>query len=363
MKAIIWDGGDYPKSLSYKDFKDPTPSPGWAIVRTMAAGICGSDKELILGHTRYMVPDRNLPAILGHENAGIVVEVGQGVKRVKPGDRVAVEPIHGCIEFGGSCRMCRIGKYQLCESGLTIVGLPYTKIIHGGFGEYSQVHETRLFPIPDHLSYEEAAMLDVLGCGIHASGIGDPALGKTAVVMGCGVIGLDLIQCLKAKGITDIIAVAKHEFQADCAKRLGARDTVLIGKGIDPVKEVMRLTAAWGVDIAYECVGGQTDTVDECVAMCGFNGNVVVLGGASTPRPIDIQILLRREAHILTSNCYSTAGSRREFEIGLKLLSEGRVDHKTLITHRYSPEDYKQAFEVAVQKGQHSALKTVFVRS
>lgn len=329
MKAIIWDGGDYPKSLTYKDFKDPTPSPGWVIVRTMAAGICGSDKELILGHTRYMVPDNNLPAILGHENAGIVVEVGEGVKRVKPGDRVAVEPIHGCIEFGGSCRMCRIGKYQLCKSGLTIVGIPFSKIIHGGFGEYSQVHQTKLFPIPDHLSFEEAAMLDILGCGIYASGIGNPGLGKSAVVVGCGVIGLDLIQCLKAKGLTDIIAVTKFEFQGDCAKRMGASDVILIGKGIDPVKEVMRITGGGGVDMAYECVGGHTDTVDECVAMCGFNGNVVVLGGASTPRPIDIQILLRKEATILTSNCYSTAGSRREFEIGLKLLAEGRVDHKS----------------------------------
>lgn len=145
MKAIIWDGKDYPASLSYQTYKDPVPPPGWAIVKTMAAGICGSDKDLILGNTRYMVPDRNLPAILGHENAGIVVEIGEGVTRVKPGDRVAVEPTHGCIEFGGSCRMCRIGKYQLCESGLTHVGLPFTKMIPGGFGEYSQVHELGCF--------------------------------------------------------------------------------------------------------------------------------------------------------------------------------------------------------------------------
>ena len=102
MNAIIWDGGTYPDSLSYQEFDIPKVTSGWVRFNTKAAGICGSDLHYLLGHTRHLIPDKNLPSIIGHENAGVVVEVGEGITTVKEGDRVAVEPLHGCVEFGDS---------------------------------------------------------------------------------------------------------------------------------------------------------------------------------------------------------------------------------------------------------------------
>jgi L-iditol 2-dehydrogenase len=362
MKAIVWDGSAYPDSLSYRDFDVPTPDPGWVRFSTKAAGICGSDVHLIVGDTRYLVPDRNLPAVLGHENAGVVIEVGESVVGLEPGDRVAVEPIHGCTEFGGSCPMCRTGRYQLCQSGLTHVGMPLTRMIPGGFGEFSVAHASRLFHIPDHVTFEEAALLDILAVNVHAVNIGRPQIGMSAAVVGCGVVGLDQIQCLRVVGVSDIIAVAKYAFQADLARQLGAKEVVVLGEGVDPVAEVMELTGGWGVDQVYECVGGHTDAVAESVSICCYGGVVVMLGGASRPRPIDLQDMLLKEVHILSSNSYSTAGYKREFQIAMDLLRDGTVDHRGLVTHRFSPQEYRKAFEVAIHKSQYGAIKPMFIR-
>ena len=362
MKAIVWDGTDYPDSLSYRDFDIPTPDPGWVLFNTKAVGICGSDLHLLLGHTRYLVPEHNFPAVLGHENAGVVVDVGEGVETFKPGDRVAVEPIHGCTEFGGGCPMCRSGRYQLCQSGLTHVGMPLTRMIPGGFGEYSVAHESRLFHIPEHVSFEEAALLDILAVNVHGVNIGRPHIGMSAVVLGCGVVGLDQIQCLRVAGVTDILAVAKYEFQAKAAKQVGAREVVILREGIDPVEEVMKLTGHWGVDQVYECVGGNTDAVAQSVSMCCMGGNVIMLGGASRPRPIDLQDMLLKEVNILSSNSYSTDGYKREFQIAMDMLRDGLVDHKSLVTHRFAPEDYRQAFEIAIEKSRYQTIKAVFIR-
>ena len=363
MKAIIWDGTTYPDSLFYDDFDIPAPAPGWVLVNTKAVGICGSDLHLILGDTRYLVPDHNLPAVMGHENAGVVVELGEGVTGFEPGDRVAFEPIHGCTEFGDTCPMCRIGKYQLCQKGLTHVGLPLTRMIPGGFGEYSVVHHTRLFHIPDHVTYEEAALLDILAVNVHAAKIGRPGVGDSTVVMGCGVVGLDMIQCLCIEGVSHIIAVAKYEFQAEVAQQLGATEVIVLHKGVNPVEEVMKLTNGWGVDQVYECVGGHTDAVNQSLAMCAPNGNVIMLGGASRPRPIDLQTMLLKEVNILSSNSYCTYGPKREFQIAMDMLRDGLVDHKPLITHKFAPPEYRQAFETAINKGQFRTIKTLLVRN
>ncbi|HHW47583.1 MAG TPA: alcohol dehydrogenase catalytic domain-containing protein [Clostridiaceae bacterium] len=362
MKAIIWDGGDFPDSLRYGDFDIPEPGPGWVLVNNKVVGICGSDIHILIGDTKYLVPKKNFPAVLGHENAGAVVKTGEGVTSVKPGDRVAVEPIHGCIEFGGNCPMCRIGKYQLCQSGLTHVGMPLTRMLPGGYGEYSIVHESHLFHIPEGVTFEEAALLDILAVNVHAVNIGQPKLGDSVAVIGCGIVGLDMIQCLKAVGITNIIAVAKYEFQAEIAKLLGAKETIILNNGMDPIKEVMKITGGWGVDQVYECVGGNTDAVSQSISICCPGGKVIMLGGASKPRAIDLQGMLLKEINLLSSNSYSTFGTVREFQIAINMLQDGQVNHKCLVTHRFLHEDYLKAFETVMSKENTNVIKAVFVR-
>lgn len=362
MKAIVWDGRNFPEGLQYLDYEIPEPGPGWVLVRNIAAGICGSDLHYLLGYTRHLIPDKNLPAILGHENASIVVKCGDGVTTVKPGERVAVEPLHGCIQFGQTCPMCQIGKYHLCQNGLTHVGIPLVRMLPGGYGEYSIVHETRLFHIPETVTFEEAAMLDILAVGVHAAKIIKPGVGDTAVVMGCGVIGLDMIQCLKAEGLRDIIAIAKYEFQADMARKLGASETIVLDPGVDPVKEVMRMTDGWGVDQIYECVGGGSDAIEESIKMARIGGNVVMLGLFNGQRPVDLLTMLLKEVNIISANSYSTSGYQREFQIALDMLKNGQVDHKSMVSGKFDPSDYEEAISTAIAKGKKVSFKTMFIR-
>jgi threonine dehydrogenase-like Zn-dependent dehydrogenase len=362
MKAIVWDGRNFPEGLTYQDFDIPEPPPRWVLVYNRAAGICGSDLHYLLGYMRQWIPDKNLPAILGHENASVVVKLGEGVTTVKVGDRVAVEPLHGCTEFGKTCPACRIGKYHLCQNGLTHVGLPLERMLPGGYGEYSIVHETRLFQIPENVTFEEAALLDILAVGVHTVKLVRPGMGDSTVVYGCGILGLDLIQCLKVEGVRDIIAIGKYDFQVDMAKQLGATETVLIKDDLDPVKEVMRITGGQGVNQAYECVGGETDALDQAVQMCSFGGQAVMLGVFPGQRPINLFLMLWREINIISSDSYSTAGTQREFQIALDLLRDRKVDHKSLISYRYKPEQWKDAINMAIAKGKGKAFKVLFTR-
>lgn len=363
MRAIVWDGSNYPEGLTFQDVSKPKPGSGWVLVHNKACGICGSDLHFLNGQNRNLIPDRNLPAVLGHENAGVVVELGENVSSVKVGDRVAVEPLHGCIDFGEGCPMCRVGKYHICQRGKSHVGIPLVRMLPGGYGEYSIVHENHLFPITEGLSFEETALLDVLACNVHAVKLARPSMGDSAVVLGCGIIGLDMIQCLRVEGVSEIIAVAKYSFQADAAREMGAKEVVLLEPGLDPVEEVDRITGGCGVDQVYECVGGESDAINQSIYMCRKGGSVIMIGVFSGQRPVDLRTMMGKEVHILTSCAYSTAGFAREYQIGMDLLADGSVDHKKLITHRFYPEDYRQAFDVAMSKGEHSSIKTVFVRA
>jgi threonine dehydrogenase-like Zn-dependent dehydrogenase len=361
MQAILWDGTDYPDCLSMTQVEAQGPPPGWVLVRNRAAGICGSDLHLILGHTRYLVPPGMYPVVLGHENAGIVLEVGEGVEQVKPGDRVAIQPGHSCRLFGESCPACRVGRYHICPR-LTFVGLPFVRQLHGGFGEYSIAHESCVVHVPDNVSLEIAATLDILGVSVHAMKIGRPGVGDTVVVYGCGLSGLETIQCLVAEGVRDLIAVAKHDYQGDMARRFGAREIIVLGDGVDPVAEVFKLTSGWGADQVYECVGGFSDAVDQSTRMLCPGGKVIMIGGASRPAPIDLQTMILRETSILASMAYSTYGVKSEAQIAMDMLRDGVIDNAPLITHTCSPEEYRRAFDLAVNKGGSRAFKVMFVR-
>ena len=133
-------------------------------------------------------------------------------------------------------------------------------------------------------------------------------------------------------------------------------------RDIDPVSEVMHLTGGWGVDQVYECVGGLTDAVDQSTRMCHPGGDVLMLGGASGPRPIDLQTMLIREVNIISCMSYSTYEGKREFQIALNMLRDRQVDHRCLITHRFRPNEYRKAFDAAMNKRKNKALKVMFTR-
>jgi L-iditol 2-dehydrogenase len=361
MKAIIWNGSTYPEGLCYDNFETPEPAENWIQFHTKACGICGSDMHALTGKTRHLMPDYNFPAVLGHENAGVVTKPGKGVSGFAVGDRVAVEPLHGCIDFGGSCIMCRSGKYQLCAGGLNVVGMPNKDMLPGGYGEYSCAHKSHVFKIPEKLSFSEAAITDVLAVAVHAANIGAPQAGMKVVILGAGVIGLDLLQVLHTRGVSNILVIARYEFQAKKAMELGAAETILSSG--DVMAAVRKFTDNQGADQVYECVGGNSDTIGLALDLTAIAGKIIMIGCATKFANIDIQSLLFKEVQLLPANSYSLFNGFSEFAVALELLENGLVDHKTLITHEYDPADFAKAFSNMINKVPNETIKLVFVRN
>jgi len=360
MKALIWDGGKWPQGITYGEFQRPKVPPGWALVESRRTGICGSDLHYLQGYTRHLVPDSSLPAVMGHETTGIVAEVGEGVEGLEIGDRVGLESLHACKELGRRpCAMCQIGMYNLCH-GLSIVGVPIGAMIPGGYGQYSLFHGTRVFKLPDSVSFEEAALLDTLACTVHAVNLGKPALGDVVAVVGCGIIGIDTIQCLRAAGVGSIIAVAKYDWQGEFARSYGATEVILGGEARKPAAQVKRLTQGWGVDQVYECVGGETDAMQESLAMVRPGGRLIMEGVFSGSRPLDLLKLLLMESPILPSMCYSHHLGKREFQMALDMVARGAAEQASMVTHRFAADDWREAFQVAIDKNKHHAVKVMF---
>lgn len=361
MKAVIWNGDAWPNGVYCGDFPTPEPPPGWVLVQTVANGICGSDLHYLQGYTRHLVRDENLPAVMGHEAAGIVAELGEGVSDLKVGDRVALEPLHACRELGLSpCVMCQTGNYQLCPN-LSIVGVPIGRMIPGGYGEFGLYHNTRVFKLPDHISFEEAALLDTLACTVHAINLAHPVPGETAAVIGCGIIGIDTIQCLKAAGLKDIIAISKYDWQGEMARRYGATEVIVTEGKLDAAREVMRLTQGWGVDQVYECVGGNTDVFTEIPRMVRPKGKIIMEGVFSGSHQVDLLTLLLKETPVLPSMCYSYYEGKREFQMALDMVSLGKAEQASMITHRFQVDDWREAIQTAIDKNRTHASKVMFV--
>jgi len=236
-----------------------------------------------------------------------------------------------------------------------------SRMMPGGYGEYSCVHKSHVYHLPDNVSFEDAALLDVLATDVHAYNLGSPMLGMTVAVLGMGIVGLDMVQVLRAAGITQIIAIAKYDFQAELAEKLGASQVVMIADQTDAVGEVLLLSNG-GVDQVYECVGGLTDAVQQSMLMCRNGGKVIMLGGASKPRPIDLQDMLLKEVSIVPSNSYSIFNGKSEYETSIGLLRDGFVNHQCLITHRYAFEDFKKAFDGMLDKTSTHTIKAIFER-
>jgi len=254
------------------------------------------------------------------------------------------------------------GQFHMCDEGMTHIGLPYVRMLPGGYGEYSAVHKDKLHKIPDNVSLDEAALLDILVVNVHAVRLGDPQLGECCVVYGCGVVGLSMIQVLYAKGIRNLIAIAKYPYQAEIAKKCGAAHVVLYKNKEQVVQDVMALTGGNGADQTYECVGGSSGAINDAAAFTTRQGKIVMMGIFAGVPETDLNTLFMKEISLIASNSYGMSGYRDEFAIALEMLAYKQVDHNLLISHRFKPEQYVEAIEAARGKDKSGAVKVLFER-
>ena len=213
MKVAVMTGA---RQMEWTEKDIPKPGKGELLVKLEYVGVCGSDLHFYeAGRLGNWVPDG--PLVLGHEPGGVVEEVGPEVTGLKKGDRIAIEPGVPC----GTCDMCRKGLYNLCPD-MSFMAIPNER--DGVFSEYCVHPANMCFKLPDNVDTMEGALIEPLAVGFHAAKVAEAEIGQSAVVLGCGCIGLVTIMVLKARGIEEIYAVDMIGKRLEKAKEVGAKE-------------------------------------------------------------------------------------------------------------------------------------------
>lgn len=328
MKAALWYArGD----VRVLEIAEPRASAGAVKIRVKWCGICGSDLHEFLGGpisipvgAAHPLSGNTAPVVLGHEFSGEVVEIGEGVTRLAPGDRVAVEPIVAC----DVCPACREGKYNLCSS-LGFHGLCGTG---GGFAEYTVVPEQYAHKIPDTMSYEQAALIEPMAVALHSIRVAGFKTGDTALVLGSGPIGLATIECLKAAGARLVIVLQRKSLRQAYALRAGA-DLVLDPNEVDIAEAVKRHTGGRGVDAAFETTGAQVG-FDVGLASLRCEGILVITSIWESKVTFNPNVLVFSEKRIAGTLAY-----RHEFPATIAQMKDGRIKAQGYITERILLDD------------------------
>ena len=345
MKAVV---AHEVNKFSVVDVDLDAPKVGEVLVKMQATGVCHSDLSIINGTIRW-----KLPSVLGHEGAGIVEQVGEGVTQVKSGDHVVLSFVPNC----GQCFNCLRAEPHLCRQnkphgglldGTSRVRMKGQEIavmsFLGNMAEYCVVPEACVVAIDKRYDFKAAALV---GCGV-TTGVGaaiktaEVKPGSTVAVFGCGGVGLNVIQGARIAGASKIIAVDLSVEKMQMARAFGATDNVS-GNG-DSVKEILGMTGGIGVDYAFEVVGNGK-LVEACVKATRANGTTVLVGvGRSDDRFSFNAMVLPFTAKTIKGCMYGSANFKVDFPMYLELYRQGRLDLDRLITHTYSIDEAPQAF-------------------
>jgi (R,R)-butanediol dehydrogenase/meso-butanediol dehydrogenase/diacetyl reductase len=328
MKAARFHGRE---DIRSEDVPEPETQPGTVKVKVDWCGICGTDLHEFLDGPIF-APDHGaphpltgeeIPIVLGHEFAGTVSEVGDGVEGIAVGDAVAVEPYHTC----GTCAACQAGRYNICES-LGFIGLSGGG---GGFAESVVVDAGRIHQLGD-IPTDLGALVEPLAVGYHAvrlSGIGE---GGSAVVFGAGPIGLVTTSCLKAAGADPVIVVEPADARKQKAEIAGA-DHILDPTEVDVLEEVATLTGRVGADVAFECAGIDS-VLAEAIKAVKAGGRVVNVAIWGHPATVQMNDLVMGEVDVIGSLAY--CGDHPDT---ITLLADGTVDARPFITAKIGLDD------------------------
>jgi L-iditol 2-dehydrogenase len=321
------------RDIQLDDAPKESPGHGELLLDVTAVGVCGSDLHTYLyGQVGDTAPEG--PLILGHEAAGRVVGVGEGVgDKFHVGQSVAIDPAIPCWE----CERCEAGDANLCTK-LQFIGL-WPR--HGALRE-QMVHPVRsCVPLPDGISPVAGALLEPLGVALHAINLSKIRIGDDVIVIGCGAIGLLLIRLARLAGARHIYASDEHEWRLNMAAAFGADIVIDISKQ-DVIAEVMHRTQGRGVDVAIESAWA-AETVNQCVEVARNGGRVIVVG-------IPVEDWIKLRASPSRRKGLTIKMSRRmkhTYPASISLATSGQVDLEALATHRFSLEESKQAFDVA----------------
>jgi threonine dehydrogenase-like Zn-dependent dehydrogenase len=326
MKAAVWNDKG---SLNVVDKPPPEPKPGWVRLRVSSVGICGTDLHFYRG--AFPSPAGLQP---GHEIGG-VIDASGAPGSMDAGTAVAVDPLVVC----GECAQCRSGNPNRCAKRV-LLGVSG----RGGCAELATVPSYAVYPLPQGVTAEAAALAEPLAVCVRGTRRGAVTSGERAAILGGGTIGLMSVVTARGAGASDVRIVARHAHQREAARALGA----------DAVYDDVETMAGDCGDSAFDCVietvGGHASTLSDATRLARPGGRVVMLGVFEGPSPIPALDFSLKELTLVGSNCYGRVGPRTDFAIAVDLLRKHREQLNALVTHRFPLSEINAAFDAARDK-------------
>ena len=315
-----------PGKIIFRDVEVPEPGPEQVLVKMMKIGVCGSDIHVYHGTHPYT----SYPVTQGHEVSGRIEALGSRVTGLRIGQKVTVEPQIYC----GSCYPCRHGKYNLCEK-LKVMGFQST----GMASEYFAVDASKVTPLPEELTYSEGAMIEPLAVTVHAAKRFPEIRGAGAVILGCGPIGILLLQSLKAMGAGKVMVTDISDARLELARSLGADWAVNTGRK-DFGEALVECFGPDKADVIYDCAG--TDiTMNQAIRNARKGSTIILVAVFGKMANVDLAKLNDSELDLNTSMMYR----HEDYEDAIRFVKEGKILLKPLQSARFSFDDYLAAYE------------------
>lgn len=338
MKAGVF----YSKNdLRIEEIPKPSPKKNEVLIKVMACGICGTDVHIFKGDKGCFPTPAG--TVLGHEFAGVVEAVGEGVKAFNPGDRVCVDPNKLCNE----CYYCKSGIGHFCEA---MIGIGTS--VNGGFAEYCTVPQSQVYRIADATTYEMAAMTEPVACCVHGIDMCNISCGDTVAIIGGGMIGMIMLQLARLSGAGKLIMIEPVAAKREIAKKLGADLTV------DPVNENVKSVLACNhidrISTVIECVG-KTATIEQAIDMAGKYSTVMMFGLTAPDDTITVKPFEIFQKEIVLKASFINSYTQKR---ALELIDSGKIDVSSIV---YAYEPLRKLPEILASDSQRANGKFIIL--
>jgi len=339
-----------PGVIEVMDVPKPVPAEGEVLLKVEACALCGTDQRVLTGEKKVNVN------IVGHEITGRIAEIGSGVKGIKTGERFIVQTVIGC----GHCRMCKIHRENLCENGFRAIGYQF----NGGFAEYMimpkvGIDQGCLIPVPEDLPAEVGTLIEPLSCCVNGMSYIPMEKMEHIVIFGGGIIGVLNGLVARARGAKYVTIMDVSQERLDLHKKLGLPfDNLVNSRETDPVKWVQEQTDGHGAD-AVVVAASVRILVKLGLNLLAKGGHLSVFAGMPKSDPIeeiDLNLIHYNEFNLHGA----TSSAINEYLTAKELILSGRVNGEQLVTHRFSLDDFNEAFKTQ-RDPSSGALKVVII--
>lgn len=320
-----------PGKIEFKEVEIPKVGDSEVLIKIVSIGICGSDIHVYHGKHPYT----SYPVVQGHEVSGEIAEVGAGVIQFKVGDKVTIQPQVVC----GRCYPCTHESYHICDE-LKVMGFQTT----GTASEYFSVDAKKVLKLPEHMSFDQGAMVEPLAVAVHALGRSGDIKGKKILVLGAGPIGNLVAQAAKGLGAEMVMITDLSDYRLGIAKDCGV-DFCINSKNQDVGKSLVENFGVNKADLILECIG-INPTMNQAINFARKGSDIIVVGVFGEKATIDLGFVQDRELRLIGTAMYQ----ERDYIKAIELIENGKIKLKPLITDHFAFKDYLEAYKVIEAK-------------